>query len=120
MYLVVLVLDNPELVEDILDAWEAAGVTGATVLNSTGLGRLRKGNGIRDDIPLIPSLESLLENVENYSRTIFSVVKDETQVDGIVRATESLVGGLMNPNTGILIVLPVLQVYGLQNRKPEK
>ncbi|RPI87531.1 MAG: hypothetical protein EHM41_04555 [Chloroflexi bacterium] len=118
MFLILLVLDNPELVEDLLDAWEEAGVTGATILHSTGLGRLRKGDGLRDDVPLMPSLESLLDHVESFSRTIFTVVNDEAKVDGIVRATQSITGDLSLPNSGFMIVVPVARVYGLQNRMP--
>ena len=53
-YLVVFVLDDPDRCRDILDAWEAAGAPGVTILDSSGLGRVRRA-GIRDDIPLMPS-----------------------------------------------------------------
>ncbi len=39
--LVVFVLDNIEQCSDVLDAWEQAGVSGVTIFESTGLGRLR-------------------------------------------------------------------------------
>ena len=32
----------------------------------------------------------------------------------IVDATQSVVGNLNDPNTGILVVLPTAQVYGLE------
>ena len=54
-YLVVFVLDDPDRCQDVLDAWEGAGVKGITILESTGIGRVRQA-GIRDDIPLMPSL----------------------------------------------------------------
>ena len=37
-YLVVLIVDDPDDCPSILDAWEAAGVSGVTILESSGLG----------------------------------------------------------------------------------
>ena len=37
-------------------------------------------------------------------------------VDLVVEATEKIVGDLDAPNTGILVVLPVVQAYGLNRR----
>lgn len=113
MNLILFVLDDPEMVEEVLDAWEEVGVRGATVLHSTGLGRIRKGLGYRDDLPLIPSLENLLDHDISYSRTILTVVKEEEMVDQVVEATQRLIGDLSQPNTGVLVVLPVARAYGL-------
>jgi hypothetical protein len=52
---IVFVLDNPDQCRDILDAWENAGIRGVTILESSGLGRVRRA-GIRDDLPLIQRL----------------------------------------------------------------
>jgi hypothetical protein len=57
-YLVVFVLDNLDLCQDILDAWEVAGVKGFTIFESMGIGRIRQA-GIRDDLPLLPILSEL-------------------------------------------------------------
>jgi nitrogen regulatory protein PII len=110
-YLVVLVLDDPDRCQDVLDAWEAAGAPGITILDSSGLGRVRRA-GIRDDIPLMPSLSDLFRRQEDLHRTLFSVVKDQSQVDAIAQATQAVVGELDRGHTGLLFVVPVGQVYG--------
>ena len=112
MYLILFVLDDPDKLNQLLDAWEEAGTGGATVLVSTGMHRLGSGS-FRDDIPLMPGLDDFYKRVEDYHRTLFTVVKDEEVLDRIVAATEKVVGKLTEPNTGILIVLPTAQVYGL-------
>jgi len=112
MYLILFVLDNPDKLNQLLDAWEEAGTGGATVLVSTGMHRLG-GGAIRDDIPLMPGLDDFYKREEDYHRTLFTVVKDEDVLDKIVAATEKVVGKLSEPNTGILVVLPAAQVYGL-------
>jgi nitrogen regulatory protein PII len=109
---VVFVLDNPDQCRDILDAWENAGIRGVTILESSGLGRVRRA-GIRDDLPLIPSLSDIFLNKETQHRTLFTVVKSQSQIEAIVKATKSVVGDLEQPDTGFLFVVPVSQVYGI-------
>ena len=116
MYLILLVLNDPDRLEELLIAWEENGVQGATVLFSTGLGRIRELGTWRDDMPLIPSLKDFYELPENLNRTIFTIVKDETQVDGIVAATKKVVGELDEQGAGPLLVLPVARAYGMNKR----
>ncbi len=111
--LLVLVLDNAELLHDVLQAWEDAGVPGATVLESTGLRRVAAMFG-RDDMPLVPSLRDLSERESDAHRTIFSVLDDEKIIDKAIAATERVVGDLSQPHTGILFVVPVTRVVGGQ------
>jgi len=113
MYLILFVLDNPDKLEELLDAWEAAGTKGATVLVSTGMHRLHN-DAIRDDIPLMPGLDDFYKRVEDYHRTLFTIVKDDETLQKIVEATQKVVGDLNKPNTGILVVMPTTQVYGLE------
>ena len=115
-YLIVFVLDDPDRCADILDAWDAAGAPGVTVLDSSGLGRVRQA-GIRDDVPLMPSLSDLFRRQEARHRTLFSVVKDQSQVDAIAEATVAIVGELDRGHTGLLFVVPLSQVYGLRKRR---
>ena len=109
---IVFVLDNADQCRDILDAWENTGIRGVTILESSGLGRVRRA-GIRDDLPLMPSLSDLFINTETQHRTLFTVVKSQSQIEAIVKATQSVVGDLEQPDTGFLFVVPVSQVYGI-------
>jgi nitrogen regulatory protein PII len=113
MYLVLMVLNNPDRLEELLIAWEENGVQGATVLFSTGLGRIRQMDAWRDDMPLMPSLSDFYEVPENLNRTIFTVVENEAQVDALVAATQEVVGELDEQGTGLLLVLPVARAYGV-------
>jgi hypothetical protein len=117
MYLILLVLNNPDHLENLLIAWEEKGVQGATVLFSTGLGRIRQLDGWRDDMPLIPSLSDFYQAPENMNRTIFTTAKDDTEVDAIVAATIEVVGDLDESETGLLLVLPVARAYGVNKMK---
>lgn len=113
--LLVFVLDNLEQCADVLDAWEGAGITGVTILESTGLRRMRQG--IRDDFPLMPSLRSMLAGRETHHRTLFSIVEDEAAVERAIEATQRVVGDLSEPYTGLLFVVPVSRVLGLKRNE---
>jgi nitrogen regulatory protein PII len=117
MYLVLMVLNNPDRLEELLIAWEENGVQGATVLFSTGLGRIRQMDAWRDDMPLMPSLSDFYEVPENLNRTIFTVVENEAQVDALVAATQEVVGELDEQGTGLLLVLPVARAYGVNKMR---
>jgi hypothetical protein len=115
-YMVLLVLDDIKRAEEIIDAWEAAGVGGITIVESTGLGRVRYKQGYRDDIPLLPSIHDLIHTREEHHRVFFSIVDGEQMVDRLFLLTEEIIGDLNNPNSGIMIALPITRAAGL-NRK---
>ena len=112
--LLVLVLDNTDQCPAILDAWEEAGVSGITIVESTGQARMRKA--IRDDLPLMPSLRDLLAGTELHHRTLFSVVADDEVLERAIAATERTIGSLDSHHSGFLFVVPVSRVLGLKRR----
>lgn len=116
-YLVMLVLDDPDLSEPLLDAWEKAGVRGVTILESSGIGRVRRAT-LRDDMPLMPSLLDLLRGGEEHHRTFLSVVESEALVETLVQAAQEVVGDFSQPHTGLLLAMPLSHVYGLQKVAP--
>jgi nitrogen regulatory protein P-II 1 len=116
MFMVLFVLHDSDLMEDIVSAWEEAGVSGITILPSTGLARLRHNDALRDDLPLFPSLEDISQHVGRLNRTLFTIVDNEEQADRVIESTQRLTGDLDLPNTGILVVLPVARAYGLHRR----
>lgn len=116
--LLVLILDNLEQCPAVLDAWEDAGVGGVTILESSGLGRLR--GIVSDDLPLMPSLRDLFATREFQHRTLFTVVENEETLERIIAATQRIVGDLNEPHTGLLFVVPVSRVLGLHKRKENR
>ncbi len=115
MYLVILFLYNPDLLEEVLKEWDDAGVNGATVQFSTGMERILQKQGIRDDIPLIPSLDDFYEAPETVSRTIFTVVKEEAMIEKILAATQRITGDLNTPALVYFWRCPCLKHMALIN-----
>lgn len=112
--MVLLVLDDINHCSSVLDAWEAAGVSGITILDSTGLGRVRAASSFRDDFPLMPSISDLMKSREERHRTIFTVVESDDMVDKLIKITQEITGDLESPNQGVLFVLPVSRAIGLR------
>jgi hypothetical protein len=116
MFMILFVLHDPNCLDAVLKAWDETGVCGITILPSMGLSSFRAKGPWRDDLPLIPSLEDFHEHTEKLNRTLITILKDDHMVDNVIAATESVVGDLDLPNTGIMAVLPVSRAFGL-NRK---
>src|SRR5512139_102483 len=116
--LIVTILTKMQACHDVIHLWEELGVPGATILDSMGMRHLQQRHAHRDDLPLMPSLRSVLEQEEYNHRTVFSVVPDGFDLDDLIRRTEELVGDFEAEHTGLIFVVPVLQVRGLRHSTP--
>ena len=105
--LLVAVINDPGKLDEILSGFLELGVTGATVINSEGMGHL-----LSHDIPIFAGLQTLISGSRPQNRTIFSVVP-EALVDPVVALLQEACGNLTSPATGIVFVLPVDRVVGL-------
>lgn len=110
MYMLIMVLDDTGRLNNVLQAWEEAGVPGVTILESTGLARaLAKnhshGGGAAPNTPLAPGVAG--------HHTLFAVVDDIDVAARVADHVQAILGDLNNPNTGILFLVPVLAAWGL-------
>lgn len=110
MKLMVFVLNNIEKLDPFIHRLKDAGIKGATILNSTGMGRRLAEN---DDLgyDLIGSLRALLENPRAESRLILMALEDP-QVAIVAAIIDELVGDLTKPNSGICFSLPIDFIKG--------
>lgn len=111
MFLIVLVVNDPYRCKDLLKSWNEAGVPGATIIESLGLQRALKGT-IRDNLPLMPTLEDIEASEESRNRTVFSVVPDQDTVNRVRAATETCLGPLEKEDNGFMFVVSVNEIYG--------
>ena len=110
MYMVLCVLNDPDKLDAVLDAWDAIGVTGATIIESTGRQR-RRAQRVR--LPLRFGFEGAVGDCMECNYTLFAVVQGEDVVRKCIEATESVVGDLSGPNTGVIAAWPLSAVKGL-------
>lgn len=108
--LLVVVIDEEELASDILAAWQAAGVPGVTLVDSTGS---RHGdNGSSDDLPFLVSMRSVLESKETRTQLLFSVIENDAVCERAVEAVLGLIPDFAQGHRGIMFTLPVLKIWG--------
>lgn len=117
--MVILVLDNVDRLEDVLDAWWKGGVPGITILESSGSAQYYRNQGARDDLPIFPSLSSLIGHQEIHNRTLFAVMPDGYEIEKLFDATENVLGPLARPHNGFMFALPVLHARGRIRAEPE-
>ncbi len=113
MQFILFVLNDPEIMDDVITAWEEVGVGGITILPSTGMARIRDKAAWRDDLPLIPSIDDFHDYVEAFNRTLFTIVDSDEMVDKVIEATQRVTGDLNDPDTGILVTMPVNRFVGI-------
>ena len=111
MYMVMFVLDNCDFLNQLLDALAKAGLTGATIIDSTGLHRRR-----RKHLPLRYTYgDQPLQEVGN--ATLFMMVEDEEMIHTCLDAIEKVVGDLDEPNTGVFSAWPVSFMKGIRSHR---
>jgi nitrogen regulatory protein P-II 1 len=110
MYMLIMVLDDSENLNDVLQAWVDAGVPGVTILESTGINRVlpREQAG-----PMFAGFSHIFGSGRVGHNTIFAVIESMELAETAVKATEAVVGDLNEPNTGIVFVLPVAKSWGI-------
>jgi len=119
MKLMMFVLDNPAQLDDVLDAWMAAGVRGITILDTSGV-HSRRGEVDQQSVPLFLGLSRMIQSDQYVHTTLFSVIMDESIIPRVVEATETIVGDLHDPHTGVMFTLPVDNVWGIPKRRRDE
>ncbi len=113
MYVVMLVLDDQELLTGVLDAWQKAGVTGGTVIESMGMHRIQ---ACRVRLHARFDFAHIADECHERHNTLFAVVPDLEMVEKCLAATESVTGDLSEPNSGIFTSWPLAVVKGLPKK----
>lgn len=106
MHLVVIVLNKEELLDEILEALIEVGVTGATIVDSIGMGKT-----LAYHIPIFAGLQKSIKT-SDYNKMIFSLVQNDQTLNKIISILDKIVDFDV-PGTGILFVVPVSFVKGM-------
>jgi CBS domain-containing protein len=114
-HLMIIILDDLTSLPDLLQAWRTIGVPGATILESAGAFRVESWLSRVG----LSGLDRLFESREVRRRTIFAAIEDDDLLAQAVAEAERVVGGFDRPDSGLLLVLPVTQVKGLQKVMPK-
>ncbi len=108
MKLLVFILNNEQYLEEVLEVYVEAGIGGATILDSEGMGRF-----LTHEVPLFAGFKDFMKGSKPCNKTILSVVKSQETVDELMKLLDEKIGGLNNPGTGIMFTVPVDWAAGL-------
>ncbi len=110
MELLVCVINKPELLDDVLAGLLEAGVSGSTVVESQGMGKI-----ISQDIPIFSGFKNLFTGTRESNFTIFSVVNEPEVLKNAIDTIQKIYGSFDEPATGILFTVPVSRAVGLRS-----
>ena len=108
MKLVIVVVNRTEYLEDLLSALLEIGASGATVIDSIGMGRV-----LSHDVPIFAGLRSAFPGTAPVNKTVL-VATEEERVDDILTAIDDVCGSLEEPGSGLVLVVPLDKVVGLR------
>ena len=108
--LLFFILNKEEYLDEILELFIELGVSGATIFESVGMGRV-----VTHEIPIFAGFRNLMTGSKPYNKTIIAVVEADV-VEDIVKGVEEICGNLDEPGTGLIFTIPLSRVWGLARR----
>jgi hypothetical protein len=114
MYVLFVVLNEIDYLDDILSGFVESKISGATILDSQGMGSAI-ANSNNEDIPLFSTLRMLIGDTQPYSKTIFTVLENEVMVNKAVRVVQEVVSDIEANGIGIMFSVPIANVYPMKN-----
>jgi nitrogen regulatory protein PII len=108
MILLVFICNKPESLDEILEGFLEVGITGATIIDSVGMGRI-----LSSEVPIFAGFRSMFRGASTVNKTIMSVVSEPAKAEEALHIIEEAVGSLDDPGNGIAFTIPVDSVRGL-------
>lgn len=110
MFVLFVVLNEIDYIEDILSGFVEQKISGATILESQGMGSAI-ANSDNESMPLFATLRMLIGDSHPYSKTIFTVLKDEAMVERAVSVVQEVLSDFKDSGIGFMFTVPVAKVY---------
>jgi nitrogen regulatory protein PII len=107
MKLLFIVLNSAEKLEEVLEGLIETGVSGATVVDSVGMGH------IIEDVPLFAGMRSLFRTARARNNVIFSVVEDSLAIE-VMEILSKILDCGHGSRSGIAFTLPIDSAIGMR------
>jgi hypothetical protein len=120
MKVVILITAQVERGLDVALAWQKAGAPGVTIIRTHGLHTLQRElqHGSvelpRMVMSMAGAMAAILDQMEERGELLLSLV-DDSQVDALIAATQTILGDLTEPDHGVLFVVPVERALGVRD-----
>lgn len=116
MYVLFIVLNQVNQLDEILERFVKVGVKGATVLDSQGMGGAMV-HGPNRNIPLFGSFRTLMDSARPYNKTIFTVLDSEELMEKTVAAVQDVLSDQSPQGLGFMFSVPIGKIYGMCRNK---
>jgi nitrogen regulatory protein PII len=107
MKLLFIVLNSGEKLEEVLEGLIETGVSGATVIDSVGMGH------IIEDVPLFAGMRNLFRSARPQNNVIFSVLAD-SQTTEVMEVLSKILDCAQGRGNGIAFTLPIDTAIGVR------
>ena len=114
MKLMVIILNKLDAMEFLLEGLSAAGIGGATIIESSGMAMTL--NKLDSSFVSSSIRELFSSSGDEDNRTIISVIRND-QLEVARKVIYSTVGDLSMPNTGILFTIPIDFAEGIKKNR---
>jgi nitrogen regulatory protein PII len=98
---VFIVVNEPDMLQDVLTGLLEMGITRATILESQGMGR-----AVMDRLSIFAGFRDLWSGNLGYSHTLFAVVEDEI-VEELGQAIKDVMADHKSSSKGVFFSFPV-------------
>ena len=115
MYLLTVVINNEELLDELITGWLAIGITDATVIETTDSVQL-----ISHHVPIFAGFRSLTSGGMLHNRTIFAAIKEKRVLNQAITFLKEVCGEVGKPNQGLYFVTPIEEFEKLGKIKPPR
>lgn len=112
MYLLVSILKQTQPLSDIIAGFGKTGITGSTVINGTGMGRVLMQT--KAALQLSDQINKVITDLESSNNIILTVIQDKETLDKAIEIVKSFCGDLCEPGKGLLFAFPLEVVEGFQ------
>ncbi|MFZ0549122.1 MAG: hypothetical protein WAM60_26985 [Candidatus Promineifilaceae bacterium] len=109
-YLLIMVLDDSNRLNEVMEAWRSAGINGITIFESTGMNRVLPR---RDVQPMFVGFGQMFGGGRIGHHTLIAIIDSIDQAETAVEATEAVIGKLADPHTGVVCLTPLIKVWGV-------
>lgn len=107
--LLVVILEQRSKLPELLEAWQEAGVPGVTIMPCAGAIRARSWLSMLG----LAGIDRMFESAVLPQRMLLAAIDDDEALARAEAAAERIVGDFDQPNSGLLMVIPLARVSGL-------
>ncbi len=104
MYLLIVVINDEDILEDLITGWLDIGITGATVMESTDLLQL-----ISHHIPIFAGFRSFAGTGIRHNKTLLIGIEKKQILDNAIEFLESICRKNYKLSQGVYFVVPLLK-----------